>query len=182
MGGFRPAAAALRWTPVASVRASTLARDAVIAVVAFALTLALLAFGDGPSRGLDVGGVVLAALATLPLLAHRRAPLGVFAFTAAASAALNGLGYASGPPFGPTAALFFVAADERTRDRLAQTAAVVLGMYGVHLGATAIGGGSFPTIAILAGVVVWGGAWIVGDQVRQRRQRIAEMEERGRRG
>ncbi|MFL5877107.1 MAG: sensor histidine kinase [Solirubrobacteraceae bacterium] len=166
---------------MASVRASTLARDTVVAVVAFGLTLALLGLGDGATRGLDVGGVALAALATLPLLAHRRAPLAVFASTAAASAALNALGYVAGPPFGPTAALFFVAADERTRDRLAQTAAVVLGMYGIHVGATAIGGGSFPTIAILAGVAVWGGAWIVGDQVRQRRQRIADLEERARR-
>jgi signal transduction histidine kinase len=166
---------------MASLRASTFARDAVVALVAFGATLVLLAVGKGATRSLDVGGVALAALATLPLLAHRPAPLGVFVLTAAASAGLAALGYAAGPPFGPTAALFFVATDDRTRDRLAQTAAVVLGMYAVHVGATAIGGEGFPTIALLAGVVVWGGAWIVGDQVRQRRQRVADLEERARR-
>ena len=36
------------------------------------------------------------------------APLAVFAFTAATSAVLNGLGYALGPPLGPTVALFFL--------------------------------------------------------------------------
>ena len=166
---------------VASVRASILARDALVALVAFGLTLVLIGVGHGPTRSIDAVGVALAALATLPLVAHRRAPLVVFAFTAAASAAMAALGYAAGPPFGPTAALFYVATDDRTRDRLAQTAAVVLGMFAVHVGGTAIGDEGFPTIAILAGVVVWGGAWIVGDQVRQRRQRIADLEERARR-
>jgi signal transduction histidine kinase len=163
---------------VASLRTSTFARDAVVGLFAFGATLALIGIGHGPTRSIDALGVALAALATLPLLAHRRAPLGVFAFTAAASAALNALGYAAGPPFGPTAALFFVATDERTRDRLGRTALVVVGMFAVHVVATAIGGGSFPTIAILAGIIVWGGAWIAGDQVRQRRQRLADLEER----
>jgi signal transduction histidine kinase len=160
---------------MASLRTSTVARDAVVALVAFAATLAWM------GSKLDAAGVALAAVATFPLLAHRRAPLGVFVVTAAASATLNALGYPAGPPFGPTIALFYVAVDARTRNRLAQTAAVVLGMYAVHVGATSLGEHGFPTTAILAGIVVWGGAWVVGDQVRQRRQRIADLEERARR-
>ena len=46
--------------------------DAVIALVVFALTLALLAHRGDASRGLDPLGVLLAAVATLPLLARRR--------------------------------------------------------------------------------------------------------------
>jgi signal transduction histidine kinase len=145
----------------------------------FGLTLGLLAGAHGSgSRGLDALGVALAALASFPLLARRRSPLAVFALTTAASATLNGLDYALGPPFGPTVALFFVATDERTQARLPETAAVVLGMFAVHVGATAIAHHGFPTSPILFGIVVWGGAWVLGDQLRQRRQRLADMVER----
>ena len=154
------------------------ALDVAVAAIAFGLTIALLAGGRGASRDLDPLGVVLAAAATLPLVARRRSPLGVFAATTAASAVLNGLGYAVGPPFGPTAALYFVASDARTRSRIRETAAVVLGMFAVHLGATALSEGSFPATPILFGVVVWGGAWVIGDQIGQRRQRLADLAER----
>jgi len=135
------------------------------ALVTLAATLALLAHARGGSRGLDAPGAGLAALATLPLLARRRSLLSVFALTTAASAALNGLGYPLGPPFGPTVTLFFVATDERTRDRLRETAAVVLALFALHVGMTAVGDSGFPTSPILFGVVVWDGAWVVGDQL-----------------
>jgi signal transduction histidine kinase len=155
--------------------------DLIVAAVAFGLTLALLGAGGDASRGLDPLGVVLAAITCFPLLARRRAPLAVFALTTAASATLNALGYPHGPPFGPTAALFFVAGDERTPARLRQTAGIVLGLYAIHVGATAIDHHGFPTVPALAGIVVWGGAWIIGDQLRQRRQRLADLAERARR-
>jgi signal transduction histidine kinase len=158
-----------------------LLRDAAVAAVAFALTLALLAAGHGSARRLDALGVFLAAVSSFPLLARRRWPLGVFALTAAASAALNARGYASGPPFGPTVALFFVAADERTRGHVARTGAVVAGVFAIHVAATASAHSGFPTSAVLFGVVVWGGAWTLGDQVRSRRARRAELAERLRR-
>lgn len=154
----------------------TLAIDVGIALAAFAATLALLSKGNG--RGLDAPGVVLAAFATWPLVLHRRSPLGVFAFTAAASATMNGLDYTVGPPFGPTIALFFVASDERTRSRILPTAGVVIGFLLIHLIATGIAEGAFPLTPLLFAIVVWGGAWFVGDQVRQRRRRLADLEER----
>lgn len=160
---------------------SAIARDAAVALIAFGLTLALLAGRGDASRALDPLGVVLGAVACFPLIAHRRAPLTVLALTTIASATLNALGYASGPPFGPTIALFFVATDERTRGRLARTAALLVGLFALHVGATAIGHDGFPTTSILWGVVVWGGAWIIGDQLRQRRQRREELVERARR-
>jgi signal transduction histidine kinase len=123
---------------------------------------------------------VLAAVACLPLLARRRAPLSVFAISAAASAAINGLGYPPGPPVAATAALFFLAYDDRTEARLRETAAVVLALFAAHVGATASAHHGFPTTAVLGGVVLWGGAWIVGDQLRQRRRRLADLAARGR--
>jgi hypothetical protein len=159
----------------------TVAIDVLIASAAFALTLVVLGFDHGADRGLDALGVVLAAVASLPLLARRREPLAIFALTTAASATLNGLGYAVGPPFGPTIALFFVAADDRSRERSLETAGVVLALFATHVAATASAHSGFPTSAVLFGIVVWGGAWMIGDQVRQRRRRRADLEERIRR-
>jgi signal transduction histidine kinase len=105
--------------------------------------------------------------------------LTVLAVTTAASATLNGLGYALGPPFGPTVALFYVATDDRTASRRPQTLAVLFGVATLHIGVTAITRST--TTPILWAIIVWGGAWIAGDQLRQRRHRLADAEERARR-
>jgi signal transduction histidine kinase len=157
------------------------ARDVAVALVALALTLVLLGFEHNADHALDTRGVLLAAIASLPLVAHRRSPLGVFAVTTAASATLNGLGYAVGPPFGPTIALFYVAADERTRARVRETAVVVLGLFLVHILSTVAAHSGFPASPVLFGIVVWGGAWMIGDQVQQRRRRRLDAAERLRR-
>jgi signal transduction histidine kinase len=157
-------------------RGRKLALDIAIALAAFAATLALL--GHGSSRDLDALGVFLAACATWPLVAWRRSPLAVLVITTLASSLLNGLDYALGPPFGPTIALFFVASQDQARAHVRTTAAVVVGLLAVHLGATGIAEGGFPLTPLLFAIVVWGGAWVAGDQVRQRRERLRRMEER----
>ncbi|HET7855049.1 MAG TPA: histidine kinase [Gaiellaceae bacterium] len=166
-------------------RGSELMLDAGIALAVLAASLAILAArGDegAGSRDLDALGIVLAALASLPLVARRAAPLAVFVVTAAASAALNGFGYPPGPPLGPTVALYFLAlTPERTRAPRWLTGAVVVVMLAVHAGAVGIAEDAFPTVPLLFGALVWGGAWVVGDQVRQRRRRMADLEERARR-
>ncbi|MGA2927339.1 MAG: histidine kinase [Solirubrobacteraceae bacterium] len=151
------------------------ARDAVVAALAFAGTVALLHFRASGGDALDI---VLAALTAAPLLARRRAPLSAFAVSTAASAVLNALHYDLGPPFGPTFALFFVAADARTRDRMRLTTAVVVGMFAVHVAAAASGHSGFPASPVLLGTLIWGGAWVIGDGMRQRRQRMADLVER----
>ncbi len=158
-------------------------RDAVLAVAVFAASLALLAArGDSDTRSLDALGVLLAAAASLPLAAWRRAPLAVFVVTAAASAALNGVGYPQGPPLGPTIALFLLALNpERSRASRWTIGGVVVGLFVVHVSSVAVAEDAFPTVALLFGTVVWGGAWVIGDRVRQRRARIVELEERARR-
>ncbi len=153
--------------------------DPVIATAAFVATLVVLN-AHGTSRALDPLGVALAAIASFALLERRRDPLGAFVLSTAASATLNLLGYHLGPPVGPTIALAFVAGDRRTRSRLALTAAAVIGMFAVHLGAAAIGQSGFPATPILGATALWGGAWIIGDQLRQRRQRFADLRERAR--
>ncbi|HJS69715.1 MAG TPA: histidine kinase [Gaiellaceae bacterium] len=153
--------------------------DAAIALAAFAVQLAVLAArSETDARELDALGVGLAALSALPLVLWRRSPLAIFAVTAAASAALNGLGYPPGPPVGPTVALFLVGlSPEGSRT----TGTVVAGLFAAHLGAVAAAEEEFPTVPLLFGALVWGGAWVIGDRVRGRRERITELEERARR-
>ena len=154
-------------------------------MVVFGLSLSLLAAGgtvgesEADVRGLDGLAVALAALASLPLAGRRRAPLAVFALTAAASAALNALGYPPGPPLGPTIALYFLAASpEQTRVPTRLTAATVAGLFVVHVGAVGFAREEFPTVPLLFGALVWGAAWVFGDRVRMRHARMAELEER----
>jgi signal transduction histidine kinase len=158
--------------------------DAGIAAGVFALSLVILATG-GPGdsetdvRTLDPLGVGLAALGSLPLLARRRAPLAVFAVTAAAAVALAAFDYAPGPPLGPTVALFFLGLHPAaTRARPLLTAGTVAGFYALHVAAAGVAQHEFPLVPLLAGALVWGGAWVIGDRLRQRRGRIAELEER----
>jgi signal transduction histidine kinase len=156
-----------------------LALDVLVALAVFAISVALLGRGGTGGRGLDALGVVLAAFASLPLVARRRAPLAVFAVTAAASAVLQALGYPPGPPVGPTVALFFLAlAPQATRVSGWVVASVVGGLFVVHVGAVGIGQDRLPAVPVLFGVLVWGGAWVLGDRLRMRRARIAELQER----
>jgi signal transduction histidine kinase len=158
--------------------------DVGVALGVFVLTVLMLSSGgvssDEESRGLDLLGVVLAAAASLPLVARRQAPLAVFAASATATVALAALDYPPGPPIGATAALYFVGLSG-SRERSARlTAAVVLLFYIAHVTAAAIGRDEPPVVPALFGALVWGGAWVVGDRVRLRRERLADLEERAR--
>ena len=159
--------------------------DVALAIVVFAASLALLAArGDSgaDAHAFDLTGVLLVALASLPLAAWRWEPLGVFVFTAAASAVLNGLGYPPGPPLGPTVALFLLGlAPQRTRAPKPVVAVAVATLYVGHASAVGLAEDEFPTVPLLFGALVWGGAWVLGDRLRQRRERVAELEERAQR-
>jgi signal transduction histidine kinase len=164
--------------------AQRLGIDLAIALVVFAFSLLLLAnMGEEDERALDALGVVLAGLAAFPLVFRRRFPLGVFVATASATVALSASGYPPGPPLGPTLALFFLGlhpAETRGGRRL--TAAVVVLFYLLHFGAVTIGqDGDGPGAAPLLGILLWGGAWVIGDRFRLRRERMAALAERARR-
>jgi signal transduction histidine kinase len=157
--------------------------DVGVALAAFAGTVALMFVpeSDEAHRGRDADalGVLLAALASLPLLARRRAPIPVFVFVVAASALLFGLGYPEGPPIGPTVALYFVALS-RTEGwrRTVPVIALAAGLFVAHLTALGIGRDRFPGGELLLGAILWSGVWIAGDRTRLRRERIAALEER----
>jgi signal transduction histidine kinase len=161
------------------------ALDLGLALLVFGLSVAVLAgiSEDEPGKNLDATSIVLLAVASLPLAAHRRAPLGVFVVAAAASSVLVALGYPPGPPLAAAVALFFVGLHPaETRTGLRLTATVVLVLFAAHVAGVAIGHeGEFPLVGPMLGVILWGGAWVLGDRVRMRRERIAELEERLRR-
>jgi signal transduction histidine kinase len=158
--------------------------DVAIAAVALAASLALLRHGGAAparpgSRELDVIGVVLMVCSTVPLIAWRRFPLGVFAVTAGASVLLAGLGYPVDLMLGPTAALFLLAASrERDTSWTGRTTATVVGLFVAYLGATAAAQGTLPGIELLHAGLAWAVAWFAGERTRLRRQQVAELRQR----
>jgi signal transduction histidine kinase len=160
-----------------------LPRDAGIAVLVFGASLAVAAAiaseHDGVDSVLSPEGVLLSAVASLPLAARRAAPMAVFVVTALGSAALYVITETSGPPIGPTLALYWMAAGaDESRARTRVTLGLVATLLAVHVTAGGVGKGAFPGTELLFGTLVWGGAWLAGDRTRLRHERMAELEER----
>jgi signal transduction histidine kinase len=157
--------------------------DGAIALLVFAVSLGLLSAGGsdvGDSAGeVTAAGVGLTALASLPLVARRRAPLGVLALTGIAGAVLRLVAAPVGPPLGAAVALYTVAAGEPGRTR--SVVPVVAFVFVVYMAATAMAMEAVRSREIALGVLVWGGAWLAGERARVPVERIAELEERARR-
>jgi signal transduction histidine kinase len=166
---------------VASKSRNDLLLDIALAVAVFAGSLGLLAAGGPEDEGgnIDAVGVLLTALASLPLVAWRRAPLTVFLVTGMASTVLRAIDEPAGPPLGPTVALYLVAlAGDGSRARIRLTLVLASLMLVSHLAATGLAQDAFPGVELLFGVLTWGGAWLAGDRTRLRRERMTELEER----
>src|SRR3954453_18697720 len=78
--------------------------DVGLALAAFAASVGMLAADELPAAG-----VALTALACLPLVARRRAPMAVFVVTTLASSGVHLVADPIGPPLGPTIALYTLA-------------------------------------------------------------------------
>jgi signal transduction histidine kinase len=158
--------------------------DATLATAALAGSLALLRHGGviparPGSRQLDVVGVVLAASSTVPLIAWRRSPLGVFALTAAASVLLAGLGYRIDLPLGPTAALYLLAAGCAPRAPWTRgTTTTVVALLVAFLAANAAAQRTFPASELLHTGLAWAVAWFAGERTRLRHQHLRELSQR----
>ena len=157
--------------------------DVAIAAAALGGSLALLRHGgfgaSRPGSELDLLSGTLAACATLPLIAWRRAPFAVFVLTAAASTLAAGLGYSLGVALGPTAALFLLAAsrDEASPWSRGATAATIA-LFVAYLAMTAAADGKFPGSELLHTSLAWAVAWFAGERARLRHEHIAELAER----
>jgi signal transduction histidine kinase len=164
-----------------AVRPSRLLRDAVIAVVVFAVSVGAMSHGgwdrnevDRDVRELDGLGGALAVLMALPLAGRRLAPIPVFAVVTIATGALYGLDYRF-PPLAVAIALFTVARwPDETRPGV-RTAVLATGVV-VLLVPSVARHGFGPEVFF--GAVVWAAAWFAGDRLRQRHERIAAAAER----
>jgi signal transduction histidine kinase len=95
--------------------------------------------------------------------------------------ALSALDYPPGPPIASMVALYFVGLSGSREQRGGRlTAAVVFLFYVAHIIAAASGRDEPPIVPALFGALAWGGAWVLGDRVRLRRERVADLEERAR--
>ena len=157
--------------------------DVAVALFAFASCVAVMfAHGFGTAepdvRDGDALGVGLVALMTLPLVARRRYPLPVFVLAAAAMVGVHALGYPGELGLWPALSVYAVSAYAPS-PRAARIGGVVAGGVFAVLGAIA----AFvdPDPGILAGAVAWAGAWVAGDVTRERRRRLAELQERAER-
>ena len=155
--------------------------DALIAVAVLAFSLGALAhggFADGRTEASTRSAVVLAALAALPLVARRLAPLPVFAFVTAATATLYGFGYGLGPPVAFAIALYTVA------ERAGRPSTRACGRPSSRAASSS---SSRPTSCGTASHRAparhgrLGGGLVRRRPPRLRRERIAELEERARR-
>jgi signal transduction histidine kinase len=154
--------------------------DVPLALIAFGGTVAIIAHGHPSPRHGATLGLLLAAVASLPLLGWRRAPLTVFVVTLLGSAALMSLGYPGAPPVGATIALYLVAT---TRDAAhpwsRPLAGLVAVLFAVHFAAFAVGhGDQLPLLEVGIGALVWALAWFAGERTRLRRSELAELEQR----
>lgn len=130
------------------------------------------------AREPDGVGFLLVLVAVLPVLARRRNPLGVLLLTAMASVGLVALQYGVVVYLSPAVALYTLAASRRQGD---PRVAVGIGFAVAAWAASSVlqvarldADGS----ALTVGALIWIGAWIVGDRVREGGRRRAERRER----
>jgi signal transduction histidine kinase len=164
-----------------------LAIDCGLALASFLLAVGLMAAGgfgaeEEGARDLDVLGVFLAAAASLPLLARRRAIVPVFIVLFGAYAAIAALRFPIDIMLGPLVGLYTLAgAAGRTVPR---TLAITLGVasYWVVFAGIAIGYDVARVADIEAPFValVFVLVWMAGERVQLRREHIASLEERAR--
>jgi signal transduction histidine kinase len=131
--------------------------------------------GDGAHRSLDMLGVGLALLQTVPLAWRRVAPVAVLAVTASAMLLFFLLGYLpSFASFGFLLALYTVAAH---RDHRISIAAAVASAVVVFL-ILATGREALELDTIFAECLVVGAVWFIGDGLRLKRGEVTSLEDR----
>jgi signal transduction histidine kinase len=155
--------------------------DVAIAAAALSSSLAGIAHGgvgplDTETRDLDLAGMLLAAGSTLPLVAWRRFPLGVFALTATAGVALAAAGYRLDLLIGPGVALYLLAASrQRETPWTRRSTAIVSTAFVAYLVAAAIAQASLPGSELLHTGFAWAVAWFAGERTRLRREQIDDL-------
>jgi signal transduction histidine kinase len=147
-------------------------------IVDWALVLFALATTVGAAAHHDrrVFGVAIAVAACLPLLVRRRFPVATLAATVAATVAILG-GWGVYNPI-PVGVALYTVAEHCDRRASLRAAGVALAVLAVPL-VTQAGGGFGPKL--LAQLIGFAVAWLVGDSVRSRRRYTEALEEKAER-
>jgi signal transduction histidine kinase len=179
---------ATRPHPILWFRRHPRVADSLLAIVvaAFSVTV-ILTFkpDDTPSgmripRSADVFGVGLVTVGALTLIWRRVKPLRVLLVSLAMLIVRERLNYPSGgDSFAPIIAAYTVAVTTDARRRLAWIAGCVLAILtffalfdlGAMTTANLVG-------SLVSNVVVFGTAFLLGDNMRQRRQRLVDLQQR----
>ena len=125
-------------------------------------------------RRADLLGVSLALLSSVPLVWRRRYPMEVMGLVGFSSVALEVLNYPGAGGTTVLVALYTVAAIADRRQSL-QVLGVTAAAIVVVLGAN---WDDLTVIDVVANYLVFGTAWILGDNVRTRRKYVAELEDK----
>jgi signal transduction histidine kinase len=170
------------WADRLTRRALTL--DAALALFAFGLGVVIVLTGglgepDPGTRDGDLLGVVLVAIATLPLAARSVTPAVVLVIVTGALVPLGLLHY---PGEVSNAALLAVysLASQRDREPRRAMALAVAAFVAIAASFAIAQTDGFPAAEIATIGAVWLFVWVAGDRGRLRRERMAELEERAR--
>ncbi len=125
-------------------------------------------------RDVDVLGVALALVSSVPLVWRRQHPSAVLGLVGIPSVALEVLDYANAGGACVLVGLYTVAATADRRRSLQALGATA----GAVLVVLAAGWRDLTVIDVIANYVVFVTAWILGDNVRTRRHYVAELEDK----
>ena len=158
--------------------AAELLGDLAIAVLAFAVSLGLLAASgtdlQASGGSVDAVGVLLTALTSLPLIARRACAARRVPRHRGGERRAAGVAEPAGPPIGPTVALYFLAAaPAEQRPRTRRRARARGRAAGRSRARDAV-----PGTALAFGLLFWGGAWLAGERTRLRSEQLAQLRER----
>ena len=164
--------------PVGWIRSHPFAADAMFAVALLSLSLPTFLTGtrDHPEfRAADPLGWVLVLLQIAPLAWRRSHPDRVLAVIGVSTVVYEAFGYVGGAAsLGVLVAVYSVAAHaDRRTSRLALLVTAVLLTVGLTISRSDIDRASF-----VANYFIFFTAWVVGDNLRNRRARVAELEDR----
>lgn len=157
--------------------------DVLLALGLFAFWTAVLAlhgFGEAKPdvRDADALGVLLVGGMTLPLVWRRTHPREVFAMAIASMIGFHIGGYPGELGLVPAFALYALAAYAPT-PRRARTDGLAAAALFAAAGTLAMI--VDPDPGVIAGGIAWVGAWLAGDQARQRREQLVALRDRAER-
>lgn len=163
------------------LRAHPFAADSLraIALLALGLSVAYTVDVSGTERELNLVGLTLIVAMIVPIAWRRRAPMSVVWATVAATTTYWILDFPD-EPTGPSIliALYGLGAHENRPLALRHFSGAFVALLAVMSAGVLTSGEDLPWVSLPTGIILFLGAWILGDNVRTRRNYLLELEEK----